>query len=311
MRRMRPGVAAALLVSALVLAGATTADARVAAGSAAFEDPASDSGAAPDVTTVTVANDDQGLLTFRITVPNRSVLGPGDAVAVLLGTDDPDLIRGKRGDGMNFILGIDDQGVFLLRWNGADMDEVKPHPSSVSGSFSGGVATLTVKQEHLAPGFPDLSLPIAMDFYVLGVTFNGTDVVAQDEAPDGSTTFWSYKIAEALRVVVTNFDADKTVKAGKTLTVLMGAAHGDTGTAINSGTIRCNATLGGKPLKGSGHFLTVTVTSPTTDRSIESPNATCSWKVPKKNAKGKVIRGSVSLTESGITVSRSFTTRIR
>ncbi len=308
---MRPGAfAVTLLTAALLVIGVTTADARIASGSAGFVDPAADSGVAPDVTTVTVSNDDQGLLTFQITVPNRSALAPQDAVAVLLGTDDPDLVRGKRNDGMNFILGVDGQGVFLLEWNGADMQEVTPHPNSVSGSFSGGVATLTVKQEHLAPGFPDLSVPISMDFYVLGITFNGSDVVAQDVAPDGATDVWSYRIAEALRVVVTNFDADKTIKAGKTLIVLMGAAHGDTGAAIDSGTIRCAARLGGKTLKGVPHFITVTVTSPTTGRSIQSPNATCSWKVPK-NSKGKVIRGSVALTESGITVSRSFTTRVR
>jgi len=309
---MRSGaVSGGLLAAALFLICVTSAGARGAAGSAGFADPAADSGVAPDVTAVNVSNDDQGLLTFRITVPNRSALAPEDAVAVLLGTDDPNLIGGKRGDGMNFILGLDGTGVFLLEWNGSDMQEITPPPNSVTGSFAGGVVTLTVRQEHLAPGFPDMSVPISMDFYVLGITFNGADVVAQDVAPDGATEVWSYKIAEALRVVVTSFDADKTVKAGKKLVVLMGAAHGDTGSGIDSGTIRCNARLGGRTLKGVGSFVTVTITSPTTGRSVKSPNVTCSWKVPKTTPKGKLIRGSVALTESGITVSRSFATRVR
>jgi hypothetical protein len=326
---MRRGAfSVALLVGALLVAGVATAGAgapsqkrlapperafaptRAAAGTASFADKAGDGGVAPDVTAVSVSNDDEGMITFRITVPNRSALGPDDVLAIPLGTDDPDFLRGQRNDGANFILGLEAQGAFLLEWNGTEMDQVEPNPSSLTGSFSGGVATITVNQEDLAPGFPDMSVPIAMDFYVLGIAFSGSDVVAQDDAPDG-TDIWNYKIASAMRVIVTSFDADKTIKAGKTLVVLMGAAHGDTGAAVTVGKIACTARLGGKALKGTGSFLNITLTSPTTGRSIQSPNITCSWKVPKKKSKGKTIRGSVALTESGITVTQSFTTRVR
>ena len=283
---------------------------RVAVGSSSFTDPTGDAGVAPDIAAVTVSNDDQGLITFRITVPNRSSLGPDDAVAVPLGTDDPDLASGWRSDGTNFVLVLEASGPSLLAWNGEDMVTLDPAPGSVTGSFSDGVGTVTVRQEDLAPGFPDMSVPIELTFYALGIAFNGNDVLAQDDAPDGDA-IWKYRLAEALRVVVTSFSADKTVKAGATLVVLMGAAHSDTGAAVASGKIDCKARLGSKALKGKGRFFTVILTSPATGRAVKSPNATCSFKVPKQKSKGKTIRGSMSLRESGVTLNRSFITRVR
>jgi hypothetical protein len=283
---------------------------RKTAGSSSFTDPAGDAGAAPDITSVTVSNDDQGLITFRISVPNRPALGPDDAIAVPLGTDDPDLANGWRSDGVNFVLVLEAAGPSLLVWNGEDMVTLDPAPGSVTGSFSAGVGTVTVQQEDLAPGFPDMSVPIELHFYALGIAFNGNDVLAQDDAPDGDG-IWSYRLAEALRVVLTSFSAGKTVKAGGTLLVLMGAAHTDTGAAIASGKIGCKARLGSKALKGKARFFTVILTSPATGRAVRSPNATCSFKLPKKGSKGKTVRGSMSLTESGVTLSRSFTTRVR
>jgi hypothetical protein len=283
---------------------------RASAGSSSFSDPTGDAGVAPDITSVTVSNDDQGLITFRITVPNRSSLGPDDAVAVPLGTDDPDLANGWRSDGVNFVLVLDATGVSLLVWDGVDMVTLDPPPGSVTGSFSDGVGTVAVLQEDLAPGFPDMSVPIELRFYALGIAFNGNDVLAQDDAPDGDG-IWNYRLAEARRVVLTSFNAAQTVKPGATLIALMGAAHTDTGAAVASGKISCRARLGSKALKGKARFFTVILTSPATGRAVTSPNATCSFKVPKQKSKGKTIRGSMSLRESGVTLSRSFTTRVR
>src|SRR5438477_587758 len=100
MGRMRLGISClALLAVAPCLTGVTAA-----AGSETFTDAAADSAEAPDVTSVTVSNDDQGLITFHVTVANRSALGPDDVVAVLIGTDDPNPYAGRRDDGINFVL---------------------------------------------------------------------------------------------------------------------------------------------------------------------------------------------------------------
>lgn len=284
---------------------------RAASGNASFADPTADSGAAPDVTSVTVSNDDQGLITFRIAIANRSALGTDDVIAIAIGTNDPDFLRGWRDDGMNFILLLEAEGAFLLEWNGQAMTDVEPKPGSVAGSFLGGTATLTVRQEDLAPGFPDLSVPIELDFYVLGIAFSGNNIAAQDDAPDGTSAAWKYRLSEALRLIVTSFDPDRTVKPGKSLVVLLGLAHGDTGAAVTSGKIVCKARLGNKALKGKPLFFTITLVSPTTGQTLRSPVASCTWAVPKKKSKGKTIRGSVAVTKSGITVNRPFSTRVR
>jgi hypothetical protein len=304
------------LLAALAVTGASASGtafalpAHTAAGSSSFSDPTGDAGVAPDITGVTVSNDDQGLITFRITVPNRSSLGPDDAIAVPLGTNDPDLANGLRSDGMNFILVLEATGPSLLVWNGEEMVAVDPAPGSVTGSFSNGVGVVTVRQEDLAPGFPDMSVPIELSFYALGIAFKGNDVLAQDDAPDGDA-IWNYRLTEALRVVLTGFNAEKSVKPGGTFLVIMGAAHTDTGAAVASGKISCKARLGSKTLNGKARFFTVVLTSPATGRVVRSPTATCSFKVPKEKSKGKTVRGSMSLRESGVTLSRPFTTRVR
>ena len=78
------GAMAAVLVAACI---AGTAGAASRSNSQTFTDPIGDSGNAPDVTTVTVSNDDTGLITFRVVVPNRAQLADPDGVFVLLNTD--------------------------------------------------------------------------------------------------------------------------------------------------------------------------------------------------------------------------------
>jgi hypothetical protein len=311
MWHMRRGVLfAALLTAALFVVGATSAAAgaptAAGTGGATFSDPAGDTTTAPDVTAVSVSNDDQGLITFRATIANRAKLGADDVIAIGIGTNDPDPLVGKRDDSMNFILGLGADGAFLLRWDGESMVDVDPQPGSVTGSFTGGVAAITVRQEDLAPGFPDNSVPISFDFFVLGILFNGFDVSAQDDAPDG--TNWSFKLSEPLRSIVTSFAAAKTVKAGDSLVALLGLAHGDTGAAVRSGKVSCKAQLGGKPLKGVGKFVMVTLT--VSGRRVESPNARCAWKIPK-SGRNKTVKGSITVTESGSTLTRSFSAKVR
>jgi hypothetical protein len=311
MWRMHRGfLSAALLIAALFVAGATSAAAgapsAAATGGATFSDPAGDTTTAPDITAVSVSNDDQGLVTFRATIANRTALGVDDVIAIGIGTNDPDPIVGKRDDSMNFILGLGADGAFLLRWDGESMAEVDPQPGSVTGSFTGGVAAMTVRQEDLGPGFPDNSVPISFDFFVLGILFSGFDVAAQDDAPDG--TNWSFKLSEPLRSIVTSFGAAKSVKAGNSLVALLGVAHGDTGAAVRSGKVSCKARLGTKPLKGVGKFVAVTLTA--SGRRVQSPNARCTWKIPK-SGKNKTVKGSITVTESGLTVTRSFSAKVR
>jgi hypothetical protein len=283
---MRLGVLCLALVAVvLCLAGVTGA-----AGTASFSDPAGDSGSAPDVTSVTVSNDDRGLITFRIGVPNRATLGPDDAVAIPFATNTPGQ-AGLRDDGVNFVLGLEGKAVFLQRWSGSTMLDFGPR--SLQGSFADGVLTVSVRQDDLVPGFPSPAVPTELTFYVVGFAFNGQEVAAEDDAPDASDQFWTYRLVQPPRIVVTYVRAPTTVRAGTRLIVQLGAAWSDTGRVVKPTKVSCRAKLGSRALKG-------TATGP----------ANCSWLAPK-GKRGKTIRGSITLTSGAAVVTRSFSTRVR
>lgn len=261
-----------------------------ATGSASFSDPVGDSGAAPDLTSVTVANDDQGLITFSVAVGNRLSLGPDDAVAIPFATNAPGR-PGLREDGVNFVIGLEGGKVFLQRWSGIDTVEFRPR--SLRGSFAGGVATLAVRQDDLVPGFPSLAVPTALSFYALGIAFKGNDIAAQDDAPDATDEFWTYRLVQPPRLVVAYFRVPLTVRAGSRVVAQLGTAWADTGRAVKPAKVSCRATLGGRALKGT-----------------RSGYANCAWLLPR-GARGKTLRGAVTLTSGSAAVTRSFSRRVR
>jgi len=65
---------------------------------------------------------------------------------------------------------------------------------------------------------------------------------------------------------------------------------------VKTGTIACNATIALKHLTPVG-------------KSLKSGIAACVWHLPL-NAKGKTIRGTVTLTVQGVKVTRSFSAKI-
>ena len=284
--RLRAASCVAVVAAALVLAGVTGA-----AGTASFSDPAGDSGVAPDITSVAVANDDQGLITFRVTVANRAALSTDEAVAIPLATNAPGK-AGVRDDGVNFVLGLEGTKVFLQKWNGAGMVEIRP--TSLRGSFAAGSLTAAVRQDDLAPGFPSLALPTELSFYVLGVAFKGDTVVGEDDAPDATDQFWTYRLVQPPRIVVTYFRAPKAAKAGMPVVARLGAAWSDTGRVARPTKVSCRAKLGNQLLRGT---------------SGAAGYATCSWAVPKRAA--KILTGTITLTNGATVVSRSFSTRVR
>ena len=65
---------------------------------------------------------------------------------------------------------------------------------------------------------------------------------------------------------------------------------------MTTGTIACNATVNFKHITPTG-------------KSLKNGIAVCVWHLPK-TAKGKTIRGTVTLTVQGVKVTRSFTAKI-
>jgi Tol biopolymer transport system component len=86
--------------------------------------------------------------------------------------------------------------------------------------------------------------------------------------------------------------------AGRPFEIILGAAE-ISGADIGILRITCSANVGGKALRA------------TTKRFVElSGRATCIWKIPA-NARGKVLKGTISAASPASFVSRSFSFRVR
>ena len=82
-----------LAVAAFVVALPTAAGALpngtayVAANSQTYQDSTGEDATAPDITTITVSNDDAGIVSFRVNVPNRPTLGQDMLFEIWVDTD--------------------------------------------------------------------------------------------------------------------------------------------------------------------------------------------------------------------------------
>lgn len=146
----------------------------------AVNDPQGDSGAAPDVTTVNVSNDAGGVITIKVLLGNRSALAPTDIIGVEINADE----SAGTGDpsGGDYLAGLTASGAALLKWDGAHFGGFEH--GAVTGSASGGVATLTLSAA-------DLGNTRAFSLTVI-TGLNGGSDSDMDIAPDGGA--WSYAI---------------------------------------------------------------------------------------------------------------------
>jgi hypothetical protein len=132
---------AATLVAFAIVGTPSSASAQGTAGSATIVDPVGDAGGAPDITAVALANDDSGILAFRIAVSNRTGLVAGETAVIFINIDErrdtgtPELF----GADVQFVLNGD--GSFLMRrWDESSLSfplAPSPSPSLTAGWFDG------------------------------------------------------------------------------------------------------------------------------------------------------------------------------
>jgi hypothetical protein len=93
------------------------------------------------------------------------------------------------------------------------------------------------------------------------------------------------------------------VKAGKAFVVAMESKRSDTGEFVGiGGRVRCQARLGGKSVLQPRFAGFETVDSDSA--------AVCAFRAPLK-ARGKTIRGSITVSFGGSSISRTFATRVK
>ena len=98
----RTGLLLALAVAVVALptvaTGGTSAPSGATANTTTYQDSTGEDPAAPDISTIVVSNDDAGMLTFRINIPNRPTLGQDMLFEIWVDTDNnPATGAGPRG----------------------------------------------------------------------------------------------------------------------------------------------------------------------------------------------------------------------
>jgi hypothetical protein len=228
-------------------------------------DVAGDSGPAPDITGVTVANDLSGNVLFVVQVGNREGFVAKDLVAVLLDTD-RNVGTGTPGTGADYLIIIDAAGPFigLGKWNGTTFDDVTS--STLRGGWAAGYVALINRSE--------LGNTTAFDFQVVTHLDEGD---AFDRAPE--TDFGAYTIAPPhIASIVPRF-SPTAPRGGATFRLQSVALTFESDEKGVAASFTCRATLAGKRVKGTG------------------PGG-CTFKLPK-TAKGKQLVVTVSATPTG------------
>jgi hypothetical protein len=291
---------AAVLVALFALTptgGASSA--RTAANSVTFTDSTGEDAQGPDITTVVLSNDDKGTLTWVINVPNRPTL-TGDMLFQIAINSDSNTATGEFGvDYVLQLIGpISGPGeVGLFRWDGTDFTASGVPQSSLIFGYANG-ATIRLNASELGNARRLQFLVLALTGLVLGPDGQLDDTNARfDVAPDPGHGLYSFDVRiTPPRLVVRSFGMRPlTPRAGRPLSVFLTFARSD-GTRPTAPSVTCRAKLGGRILSASGS-------------SVTGGRATCRWALPK-TAKGKTIRGTVTVQADGLKASRPFTGKV-
>jgi hypothetical protein len=164
-------LALGLLVWAAVAWGATT-----------FTDGAGDDNAAPDVTTVSVSEAPDGMLTVALTAANYQAL-PANSWFNLWFDLDSNQQTGDVGDEA-LVRYLADGAIEFYLWSGSEL--VERPATGMTGRFEAGVLTFTAP-ESLFGGLSDFGI---LAVGARGQTLGETEFVASDYAPDrGRSSF--------------------------------------------------------------------------------------------------------------------------
>jgi hypothetical protein len=287
------GVVLALAALVVAVPAALGGSTRAAANSMTYNDSIGEDPAAPDITSVVVSNDDAGLITFQVNISNRPALTDDMFVLIYLDTDQNAATPGTGALGAEYVIELDPGAVGLFKWDGNDYVSADSQ-TSLTYAYAATGATIHVSATQLGR-------PKAFGFVALaaaGVTVDATgnpnfDNIHIDRAPDSGHGEYPYQVLTKLVLTVTAFTtAPKPARAGRPFAVSLAANENDTGGPVQAGTVGCLASLAGKRLAAVTHVVANGV-------------ATCIWRIPK-TAKGRVMRGTITLTVQGTQVTRPF-----
>lgn len=291
---MRRGLFLILMVMASALVLTAAASSRpLAGGSDQPPDPSGDSGVAPDITAVAIANDNAGKLTWRIALPNRGQFNAPDLVQILIDAD----LKDTGEEGFEFMIQADPtQGPALFKWNGDWRDTLS---KTLSASFASGVLEISVD-------FRELEGELLI-FFVYADTLPTNSDEQFDYAPDG-TGVYGYFVDVPL--LLKAFTKPARVSAGKAAKLSLSAWTNNPTTA----KVTCTGRIGSKKIKGKAVSAVVSVGVPASNGQLVVTSyqvqGSCSFTVPR-SARGMAFSGRITVSKGGVSLSRTLAGKVR
>jgi hypothetical protein len=273
------------------------------ANSTTYTDSSGEDPAAPDITTIVVSNDDAGLVSFRINIPNRPQLGQDMYMILFVDSDSNTSTGAPELAGVDYAFELIRGEINLFKWDGTGFTRRFGDPSAVTLSFS-YQAGITVRISAA-----ELGNTARFNFIVevdSGVAFDPTTGAPDftnaksDVAPGGGAGLYPYTVTIAKpTLLVRRFTTTPAAApvAGKQFTMRLVTSRSDTGAVIQNGRVTCVGRAGTTRLRAQLARVT-------------GGAAVCTWLIPR-GAKGKTFRGSVAVSFEGLKASRSISRRIR
>jgi hypothetical protein len=295
------------LVAVLGGAGGQAATS-ISRNSATFQDAVGEDPEAPDITSVVVANDATGEVTFRISVPNRPTLTKDMRVSIKLDWDDSAAtgltVDGQKGVDLFILVDPVLHGLGNAAMGGCSGNTCAtgPQPDVLRFAYEGGVARFALDTSRFEVPLKRFRFRVqaqsgaVFDEETRKFDFTNwrTDLAPTNSQNPTRAEYWVY---ESRPVIVKSFSrAPMRPQAGKPFALTLTAIRTDAGTVARAGTVSCAMRLGKGSLRArSSGFV--------------RRQATCGYAIPA-NAMGKRYRATISVRVNGTVVSRSVSGRI-
>jgi hypothetical protein len=302
----RPGILLAIAVAIVALpaaaSGALSSPAAPTANSTSYQDSSGENPAAPDITTLTVSNNDAGVISFKVNIPNRPQLTQDMLLLLFVDTDanaqtgDPDSL------GADYVIQLFGGEAALFRWDGTDFTRRAGDPPATSLIFAyqGGV-TITISAAELGNTKKFGFAAIALSGVTIDPATGDTDFTnaVSDVAPAAGSGSYQFevKITPPTLVVKKLTPSPPKPTAGQAFTLRLVATRSDTGAAVQNGKVACVGRIGSAKLK-------------VTFQRVTGGAAVCTWNIPP-TAKGKTFRGSVGVVFEGLKASQGYASKVR
>lgn len=264
-------------------------------------DTSADTTGAPDISTVTVADNTQGLVTFQITLVAGSYQLTQDSISVYIDADQNPTTGDTSAIGAEYLLAYDGatNTIGLFKWDGASSYKFLD-TKSLTGSFAGD-------SQFFAIAAADLGITDGFNFNVAAAVGPDAGASSQvDFVPEADSDF-HYSIQSKFAITLSSkFWGWDTPHAGKGFRTGLILTRSDTKAFLTSGTIRCRMTLGGKSVPLGGHaFQKLRYPG----KGLQ-PTAVCAWRLPPGTV-GETLTATETVSLGGSQVTRTVRLRVR